>query len=71
MTVSAWPFKSYTNKLQVIINSDAESPSGNDCATTNLATDDSGNVRWVQIELNGVILYPLGIEGNRAIDYRI
>lgn len=59
MTLLGWPFLAYTNKLLVVIKSQPESPGGTDCATTNLATDDSGNVRWVQIELNGVILYPI------------
>lgn len=58
MTISEWPFKAYTSKLQVAIRADAQAPSGSECKTTNLSTDDSGNVRWVQIELNGVILYP-------------
>lgn len=58
MTVSNWPFILYTNKLLIAIQSDVQSPGGTECQTATVSEDENHNLRWIQLTLNGVTLYP-------------
>lgn len=57
MSIDNWQFANYKNKLQIAIKTDASSPSGNECTDTQSSADAQGNLRWIQISLNGVFLY--------------
>jgi hypothetical protein len=57
MKIYEWPFVTLSNALEITFNSVVTSESGNECKTTEASTDDSDNLRWLKIQLNGVILY--------------
>jgi len=57
MKISSWPFASSTNSLQILMRSEALSQDGNQCHTTNIGNDNNQNLRWIEIEQNGVTLY--------------
>lgn len=57
MKIVAWPFKSIMNKLEIDVESGVNSLVGNQCQSTDVSNDDSDNLRWIKITLNGVTLY--------------
>ncbi len=56
MLVEGWNFQSLQNRMVVHVASGASLGAG-DCQTTNLGTSDD-NVRWINIRVGNVSLYP-------------
>jgi len=71
MSISNWPFLSYYNKLQILVDVTASSLLGSsDCQVIQTQVDDSLNLQWIKISLNGQSLYgtfnPLAIIDSEA-----
>eukprot|EP00026_Physarum_polycephalum_P003392 Phypoly_transcript_03403.p1 GENE.Phypoly_transcript_03403~~Phypoly_transcript_03403.p1 ORF type:complete len:406 (+),score=52.10 Phypoly_transcript_03403:1174-2391(+) len=50
-----WPFKSVKNQLRVSLNVSAEK--SDPCSNLNSVSDNSGNIRWVELSVNQLTLY--------------
>jgi hypothetical protein len=58
MGIEGWPFLSIRNKLLVHIKS--ASTANDSCGSGSVGVDGSDNLRWMQLTMNGVTLYPPG-----------
>lgn len=60
MKVLDWPFNTLSNKLVVTMQANGQSNNPDtDCVQVDTRDDDSSNLRWITINVNGAILYPL------------
>eukprot|EP00026_Physarum_polycephalum_P000497 Phypoly_transcript_00498.p1 GENE.Phypoly_transcript_00498~~Phypoly_transcript_00498.p1 ORF type:complete len:1086 (+),score=101.31 Phypoly_transcript_00498:1345-4602(+) len=58
MEIWNWPFVAYNNKLKVTMESTGRSNQfNNDCVGVTPQTDQSDNLLWIKVTLNGVVLY--------------
>ncbi len=61
MKVKNWPFRSLQSSLAIVLDTQAQTQSENPCETTQSATDETGNLKWITISLNGVTVYLIAI----------